>query len=64
MALSSLHDEDHWRRRAEEMRALASAVMDLTSKQTMLEIARGYERLAERAQVLSVFPKPNATETR
>jgi hypothetical protein len=37
-----------WRRRAAEMRAVAKDVRD-PSKQTMLEIALGYERLAQRA---------------
>jgi hypothetical protein len=42
-------DAEHWRRRADEMRAVAKGILD-PSKQTMLEIALGYERLAQLAE--------------
>jgi hypothetical protein len=48
MASSTRDDAAHWRRRAAEMRAVGKDVRD-PSKQTMLEIALGYERLAQRA---------------
>jgi hypothetical protein len=48
MPSSTRDDAEHWRRRAAEMRAVAKDVLD-PSKQTMLEIALGYERLAQRA---------------
>ena len=42
-----IDDPSHWRRRAEEARAEADRLSDLTMKQTMLEIAAAYQRLAE-----------------
>lgn len=48
MAASTRNDAEHWRRRAAAMRAIAKDVRD-PSKQTMLEIALGYERLAQQA---------------
>ncbi len=46
---SLFEDPDHWRSRAEEARAIAGEMRDAQSKQMMLEIAVGYDRLAERA---------------
>ena len=40
----------HWRDRAEETRAVAEQLDDPEARRIMLEIAAGYERLAERAQ--------------
>jgi hypothetical protein len=48
MPSSTRDDAKHWRRRAAEMRAVAKDIRD-PSKQTMLEIALGYDRLAQRA---------------
>jgi hypothetical protein len=42
-----IDDPSHWRQRAEEARAEAVKLSDPTMKQTMLEIAAAYERLAE-----------------
>ena len=46
---STLQEPEHWRQRAEEMIVLADQASDPTAKQTMLSIAAGYERLAEKA---------------
>ena len=44
-----LADPKHWRDRASEARALAERLADPQSKRQMLEIARSYEYLAQRA---------------
>ena len=44
-----LLDAQHWRTRAQEIRALAQGITDLESKRTMLRIADDYELLAKRA---------------
>ena len=50
-AMAKLKDNpDHWRKRAAEARAQASQMRDEDSRQQMLEIAKGYERLAESAE--------------
>jgi hypothetical protein len=46
-----LKDPAHWRDRAEEARRLAEALGDPKARQTMLEIAESYDRLAGRALV-------------
>jgi hypothetical protein len=46
-----LKDPAHWRERAEEARRVAETLADPKARQTMLEIAGNYERLAERALV-------------
>jgi hypothetical protein len=53
MGASFFNDADHWRQRAEEMRALSVGVTDLAAKETMLRIAREYDNLAERATLRS-----------
>jgi hypothetical protein len=45
-----LNDSRHWRDRAEEARAIAQHLRGPITKQTMLEIAHGYDRLAQRAE--------------
>lgn len=45
-----LDDADHWRKRAEEARAHAENLADRLMRDTMLEIARRYDRLAERTR--------------
>jgi hypothetical protein len=49
-AMSSLYDAQHWRRRAEAMRAIANDMGPLDrAKDAMLRIADEYDRLAVRA---------------
>lgn len=50
MALSATNDAEHWRKRAEEARAVAVQMVDPNAKAVMLGIAQDYEKLAERAQ--------------
>ena len=45
-----INDPKHWRERAEEARTFAEALDDPEAKRMMFEIARGYERLAQRAE--------------
>jgi hypothetical protein len=49
MQLYSVNDPRHWRDRAEEVRLLAEEMKDRQARETMLIIARDYERLAQRA---------------
>jgi hypothetical protein len=50
MVSQFINELDHWRARAEEARILASQMDDSESKDAMLCIAEGYERLAKRAE--------------
>jgi len=45
-----LEDPAYWRGRADASRALSERLVDLQSKRQMLEIARAYEYLAQRAE--------------
>jgi hypothetical protein len=47
---SPINDPGHWRRRADELRALALGMNDEDAKQQMLRTANDYERLAKRAE--------------
>ena len=49
-ALLLHNDPDHWRQRAEQMRALANDAKDEDAKQAILRIARDYDLLAVRAE--------------
>ena len=51
MASVSMYDPEHWRDRAREMRALAVQVSDSVSRDTMLDIAKNYDKLALRAEI-------------
>ena len=44
-----VNDPEHWKNRAEEMRATAEDVKDPMAREMMLGIAADYEKLAERA---------------
>ena len=50
MTSSPINDPEHWRRRADELRKLASGMKDENAKQQMLRTADDYERLARRAE--------------
>ena len=43
-------DAQHWRDRAEEARAVASGMHNQNSKAVMLNIAKGYDNLAEQEE--------------
>jgi hypothetical protein len=43
-------DPKHWRDRAEEARAMAVQMSDREARNMMLDIAKSYEKLANRAE--------------
>ena len=45
--MSHINDPKHWRYRAEEARAMAESMTDPEAKQSMLNVAADYERLAK-----------------
>jgi hypothetical protein len=49
MTASHINDPDHWRKRAGEMRALASEVKEADAKAVMTQLAADYGKLAARA---------------
>ena len=46
---SLMEEPQHWRDRAEQMIALADQASDPITKEMMLSVAAGYEKLAQRA---------------
>jgi hypothetical protein len=46
----SINDPEHWRARAQEMRALAEKTDDPLARTSMLAVAAEYEKLAHRAE--------------
>jgi hypothetical protein len=50
MPSSLINNPEYWLQRAKEMRTLTEGVTDDTTKQEMLHIAEGYEKLAKRAE--------------
>ncbi len=45
MSKKLFYDSQHWHDRAEDARKVAAQIIDPISRQTMLEIAEGYESL-------------------
>jgi hypothetical protein len=50
MTLSIYDDPEHWRKRGEQMRAIAEGIIDAGTKAIMLRIADEYDKLAERTE--------------
>jgi hypothetical protein len=50
MSHSYIDDPKHWHIRADETRILAEPMTDAASKQAMLGVAEGYDRMAKRAE--------------
>ena len=48
--MSHINDPKHWRYRSEEARAMAESMTDPVAKQSMLNVAAEYEKLAKRAE--------------
>jgi hypothetical protein len=46
-----IFDAKHWHDRAKEARALADQMSDPAAQDAMLQVAAGYDRLAERARL-------------
>jgi len=44
-----IYHAKHWQERAEEARRMAEQIPDPAAQEAMLQVAAGYERLAERA---------------
>lgn len=49
-----VYDIKHWRDRADEARQMADHITDPAAKDAMLQVADGYDRLAERAAARKV----------
>jgi hypothetical protein len=56
-----LHSPDYWRRRAEELLALAPSVADPKVRQAINEIAQNYERLAQLTEAAPTRAAPKDT---
>ena len=50
MAQALINDPSHWRDRAEEARRIAEDMADKEAQRMMLNIAAGYDRLAQHAE--------------
>jgi hypothetical protein len=48
--MSYMHDPRHWQNRAEGVREIAEQIEQLEPRRYLLEIARGYDRLARWAE--------------
>jgi hypothetical protein len=51
MTLAAFQRPDHWRQRAEEIRAIADSMKDATAQKMLFKIATDYETLAVRAEI-------------
>ena len=51
-------DPSYWRDRAEEARVLAERLADEGAQETLRQVARCYDRLADRVQRALASPKP------
>ena len=50
LGIRMTYDPSHWRKRAQETRAEAETMADPDAKQTLIEIAEAFERLARLAE--------------
>jgi hypothetical protein len=60
LAMADFGNPEHWRSRAEKVRALADEMNDLAAKAMMLRVAENYERFAVRAEQQLQDQKPAA----
>jgi hypothetical protein len=44
------NDAEHWLARAADARAMADMIIDQDAKRAMLDVAKDYERIAQRAK--------------
>jgi hypothetical protein len=63
MVTQSINDPQYWRQRADESRRVAEMLADEPSRETVREIARSYDRIAEITEKRSIdgtgtTPKP------
>ena len=49
-AMDKFYDAEHWRARAAEARSIAEGMKDPVAQRAMLNIASGYDHLADRAE--------------
>jgi hypothetical protein len=49
---------DHWRKRAEEARAIADQMMDAMARRAMMRIATDYDKIADRAEARAMGKPP------
>jgi hypothetical protein len=54
------HDEKYWLDRAREAHAQAERTTDPEARRIMLEVAAGYQRLAQYAEERTGRPKPRS----
>ena len=57
-----MYDARHWRDRAEEARRITEKIADSQARQAMLQVAAGYDRIAERAEARKSFDRSGALD--